>query len=168
MFVLASRDVHGNASPTLSARNPTISSSKSSLTTSSPPQTTTITSSSTTPLPTACAASANYGLLYIEDAYDTESAVLDFLFPYDFALLQPGQCCALCSQTVGCYGFTTGSAGQALMYCELAVIQQGLSPVGPGVSPQCPSGRYSWPQADLAPYVPGATGGSGQGPCGIF
>jgi len=125
----------------------------------------------TTPSPTAtqCAASNNYGNIYIEDAYDTESAVLGFLFPYSYENNPPGFCCNLCYQTPGCYGFTEGLAesGSTYTYCELAVIPSN-SPIGPNVSPTCPTGKYSWPQAILDPWVPGSTGGSGQGPCGIF
>ena len=96
--------------------------------------------------------------------------MLDFLFPYNYALLQPGQCCNLCAQTTGCYGFTTGRAGADTdyMYCELAVIPTNAGVVGPNISSQCPNGQYDWPQAMLGSYVPGSSGGSGKGPCGIF
>jgi hypothetical protein len=165
MFLLACRypDFHGKTCFLLPGSVEAIS-FKHSLTT-----TLQSSSSSAGPTATQCAASNNYGNIYIEDAYDTESAVLDFLFPYTYENNPPGFCCNLCYQTPGCYGFTEGLAesGSTYTYCELAVIPSN-SPIGPNVSPKCPTGQYSWPQANLSPWVAGSTGGSGQGPCGIF
>ena len=174
MLLLACRYLHGKTFSSyigrITAIPPTIL--RSLLTASQTTTTTTTTTASSTPTPTQCAASNNYGLIYGEDAYDSKSTVLEFMFPYDFAQLQPGQCCNLCAQTANCYGFTTGSAGTGtdLGYCELAIIapESFLPPVGPNVSPACTYGQYDWPQAMLSSYVPGSSGGSGQGPCGIF
>lgn len=157
----------------------TTSTTATSTTTTSTTTTSTATTSTATtssaPSPTGiaqCDASNNYGFKYDDGAYDRKSLDLNFMFPQ---VWEEGDCCKLCwngtysTPEGGCYGFdVTFSSGYYEYYCELAIIRPYLGIIGPNVSPTCPHGQYYWPDAILDPFQPNSTGGSGQGPCGIF